>query len=68
MPRPNASLHNPGPSYLKLLLARARLSQRGAAKLLGINERTMRYYCSGHPDHEIPYVVQYALEMAALDS
>lgn len=66
IPPPNASLHRPDPTYLRQLLATAKLSQRAAARLLGLNERTMRYYCTGK--HEIPYVVQYALEIAALSS
>lgn len=47
--------------YLRELLNHAELTQRGAAKVLGIHERQMRYYCSG--DIPIPYTVQYALEM-----
>jgi hypothetical protein len=44
---------------LKRVLAKAALSQRGAAKLLEINERTMRRYVSG--EQPIPRVVEYAL-------
>jgi hypothetical protein len=44
---------------LKRVLAKAALSQRGAAKLLEINERTMRRYIAG--DMPIPRVVEYAL-------
>jgi transcriptional regulator with XRE-family HTH domain len=43
---------------LRTLLQELRLTQRGAAKLLGINERTMRRYAAGEP---IPRVVQLAL-------
>jgi hypothetical protein len=32
---------------LRFLLKRAELSQRGAARLLGIDERTMRMWCAG---------------------
>lgn len=46
-------------SQLKKILAKAALSQRGAAKLLEINERTMRRYVSG--EQPIPRVVEYAL-------
>jgi hypothetical protein len=42
------------------LLGDAGLSQRGAAKALGINERTMRRYCSG--DAAVPRVIVLALE------
>jgi plasmid maintenance system antidote protein VapI len=44
---------------LQRLLDRAGLSQRGAAKVLEINERTMRKYCSG--DAKIPKTVELAL-------
>ena len=43
---------------LRDLLATLGLSQRGAARLLGIGERTMRRYCAGYP---IPQVVWLAL-------
>jgi plasmid maintenance system antidote protein VapI len=41
------------------LLEKAELSQRGAARALEINERTMRRYCSG--DSPAPRVVLLAL-------
>jgi transcriptional regulator with XRE-family HTH domain len=44
---------------LQRLLDRAGLSQRGAAKALGINERTMRKYVAG--DAEVPKVVELAI-------
>ena len=59
----NLPKHNPDPTYLRELLARAGLSQRGAARLVMINERTMRYYCSGQLD--LPYTTQLALEFIA---
>jgi len=46
-------------NQLKRALRDAGLSQRGAAKLLGINERTMRRYVSG--EQPIPRIVEYAL-------
>lgn len=48
---------------LQKLLDRAGLSQRGAAKALGINERTMRKYVAG--DSEIPRVVEIAVRCLA---
>lgn len=42
------------------LLNAAGLSQRGAARELEINERTMRRYCAG--DSPVPRVVFLALE------
>lgn len=50
-------------TQLQRLLDRAGLSQRGAAKALGINERTMRKYVAG--DAEIPRVVELAVRCLA---
>lgn len=44
---------------LQKLLDSAGLSQRGAAKAIEINERTMRKYIAG--DAEIPKTVEYAI-------
>ena len=43
----------------RLALARAGLTQRGAARVLGINERTVRRYAAGEP---VPTVVWLALK------
>lgn len=43
---------------LRRLLERAEMSQRAAAKELGINERTMRLYVAG--DAVIPRTVELA--------
>ncbi len=72
MSKPDATLHNPAPDYLRGLLDKAGLSQRKAAHTLGVSERMMRYYLvpADNADYrEAPYVVQYALEqLAAEDS
>jgi plasmid maintenance system antidote protein VapI len=44
---------------LQRLLDRIGLSQRGAAKALEINERTMRKYCAG--DSPVPKPVELAI-------
>ena len=44
---------------VRRLLFRAGLSQRKGALELGINERTMRYYCGGQP---VPKAIILALE------
>lgn len=64
---PDASLHNPAPEYLRGLLASAGLSQREAARRLGLTERMMRYYVSENPAsyRPAPYPVQYCLEVLA---
>lgn len=46
-------------AQLKRALAKAGLSQRGAAKSLDINERTMRRYIAG--EQPVPRVVEYAI-------
>lgn len=60
---PNAANHNPAPEYLRGLVASAGLSQREAARRIGVSERMMRYYLAdGEANREAPYVVQFALE------
>ena len=61
---PDATKHDPSPEYLRALLARAGLSQREAARRIGVSERVMRYYLAPEAaDYRpAPYVVQYALE------
>lgn len=66
--KPNATLHNPDPAYLRGLLDRAGISQREAAARLGLSERMMRYYLSpgwSASHRPAPYPVQYALEQLA---
>lgn len=45
---------------IRTFLSEAGLSQRAAARLLGVDERTMRRYCAGHTP--VPRVVWLALE------
>lgn len=61
---PDATKHDPRPEYLRALLDQAGLSQREAARRIGISERVMRYYLAPEAaDYRpAPYVVQYALE------
>ena len=47
------------PKQLRAALARMGLSQRGAARLLDINDRTMRKYIAG--DLVIPELLVWAL-------
>jgi len=51
------------PADFRAALARAGLTQRGAARALEINERTVRRYAAGTP---VPRVVWLALERLAL--
>ena len=72
MNKPDASLHNPDPRYLRGLVDRSGLSQRRIAELLGITDRVMRYYLSDEASttfRPAPYPVQFALEcLAAIES
>ena len=65
---PDAKTYNPDPGYLRDLITRAGISQREAARRLGIGERIMRAYLAD-PDkttaQRAPYPVQYALEQLA---
>jgi hypothetical protein len=45
------------------MLTDAGLSQRGAARMLEISERTMRHYCAG--DYPVPHSVILALKHLA---
>jgi transcriptional regulator with XRE-family HTH domain len=58
--RPDPSQYEPSPEYLRSLIEGAGLSQRAAARAIGISERAMRYYLSGQ--RSFPYTVQFALE------
>jgi hypothetical protein len=44
---------------LRETLTRAQLTQRGAARVLNINDRTMRRYCAG--DQAIPPTIEYSV-------
>ena len=60
--------HNPDPTYLRGLLEQAGLSQRAAARTLGVSERMMRYYLvrADNPNYRpMPYAVQFCLEFLA---
>lgn len=46
-------------NQLQKLLDSSGLSQRGAAKLIGIGERQMRRYVAG--EAKVPLFIQYAL-------
>lgn len=68
MIRPDAKRHWPRPEYLRALLDRAGMSQRSAARQIGVSERVMRYYLADKTaDYRpAPYPVQFALEALAL--
>jgi transcriptional regulator with XRE-family HTH domain len=61
MKSPDArSFYNSSPDYLHSLIERAGISQREAARRLGISDRSLRYYLAGQMP--VLYTVQFALE------
>lgn len=61
----DATKHNPDPEYLKSLIAKAGISQREAAKRIGVYERLFRMYLanrSANSAQECPYAIQFCLE------
>ena len=64
--KPNADLYKRDSLYLRELLERAGQTQRGAARLIGVPERTMRDYLNPAKENSVaPYTVQFALECLA---
>ncbi len=61
--KPDAALRRSDPEYLRELLSASNLSQRAAARLLDVDDRTMRNYASGKS--AMPYSVQFCLEVLA---
>lgn len=62
MKKPNSSKeYRPGDThYLRSLIESAGVSQRELARMIGVNERTIRSWLSGK--NEYPYLIQYILE------
>lgn len=62
---PDATLHDPRPEYLRALLDQAGVTQREAARRIGISDRLMRYYLAPEDSKDrrvAPYPVQFSLE------
>ena len=66
---PDSKKHNPDPAYLRGLLRSAGVSQREAARRIGVSERMMRYYLAPESAgyRPAPYAVQWALESLSPD-
>ncbi len=64
--KPDISKYNPDPQYLRDLLECAGLTQRKAAELIGVSERSFRDYLNGNHKSKAPYTVQFALEALAI--
>ena len=68
MKKPDATRHNPDPAHLRDLLAKAGVSQRKAAQLLGMSAAGLQNYIRDPADPKYrpaPYVVQFAMEALA---
>ena len=65
--KPNSDNYNPSPVYLRSLIEQTGLSQRKAAKVIGVSERVMRNYLSLNQNDytKCPYPVQFCLECLA---
>lgn len=62
---PASGFHKPDPHYIKSLMRKIGMTQKGIARRLGITPRVLRYYTqdtSAADRRECPYLVQYALE------
>jgi hypothetical protein len=65
---PDARQHNPDPQYLRELIAKAGISQREAARRIGIDERLLRMYLANREANSAQnctYPVQFCLEALA---
>lgn len=53
------------PAYLRSLIERAGLSQQAAARQIGVDGRTMRYWLADPQKQRPPYSAVFALECLA---
>lgn len=65
--KPSIVFHNPDPKYIRKLLDEAGLNQCEAARLLGIDPRSIRHYIAEGEarSSKCPYPIQYCLEALA---
>ena len=57
--------YNSRPAYLRELIERAGLSQQAAARQIGVDGRTMRYWLADPQRAKPPYTAVFALECLA---
>ncbi len=62
--KPDAKDYNPDPDYIKSLIGSTKLAQKPLAKVLGINDRTLRRWISG--EVAVSYADQFMLEAPVL--
>jgi len=61
---PDASTYNPDKQYIRDLVDSTGLSQPALGLLLGVSQRTIRFWISG--GRQFPYTAQFALECLVL--
>lgn len=62
--KPNAAEYDPRPQYFRELAGSTGKTQPELAKVLGVDERTIRRWRNG--ERKFPYVVQFSLECLVL--
>ena len=62
--KPDASQYDPSPQYMAELIESTGLTQKAVGKVLGVNERAIRYWLTG--ERKFPYSAQFALEALVL--
>lgn len=62
---PDATRYNPDPGYLRDLIAKSGLSQLAAARRIGVEGRTLRYWLADPQRQKPPYSAVFALECLA---
>lgn len=60
-----ATGYRPDPEYLRDLLAQAGISQREAARKIGVSDVTLRRWLMTPPRAVLPYSAQVCLELLA---
>ena len=63
--KPDASTHEQSAEYCRDLVNSTGMTRVPLCKLLGIDERSLRRYCSG--EHKFPYSIQFMLECLVLE-
>ena len=65
--KPDIKKLNNSPEYLRELVSKIGVSQNEAARMIGVSERSIRYYLAANGKQRAPYVVQFAPECLAID-
>ena len=62
--KPDASTYDQRPEYLAELIRSTGLTQAALAKIIGVDERTIRRWLSGQ--RQFDYTIQFAIECLVL--